>query len=90
MTSTPAAVRTSAADQTPTHRSTVALAMPNCRATLRRGTPSGTSRLINAQSSIEITHPISLGGLVSTVAMAYFERRRHEPRDVAASWRLAG
>jgi len=45
-------------------RSTVALPIPNCCATRRRGTPSGTSRLINAQSSTEITHPICLGGLV--------------------------
>jgi hypothetical protein len=30
----------------------------------RRGTPSATSRLINAQSCAEITHLICLGGLV--------------------------
>jgi hypothetical protein len=33
-------------------------------AVCRRGTPSATSRLINAQSSAEITHLICLGGLV--------------------------
>jgi hypothetical protein len=45
-------------------RSTVDRPIPSCRATCRRGTPSATSRLINAQSSTEITHPICLGGLV--------------------------
>jgi hypothetical protein len=35
-------------------------------------TPSATSHRINAQSSTEITRPICLGGLVSTVAMASF------------------
>jgi hypothetical protein len=47
-----------------TARSTVARPIPNCLATCRRGTPSATSRLINAQSSTEITHPICLGGLI--------------------------
>lgn len=45
-------------------RSTVARPIPSRRATCRRGTPSATSRLIRAQSSTEITHPICLGGLV--------------------------
>ena len=43
----------------------------------RRGTPSATSRLTNAQSSTEITHPICLGGL--GFARRYglvFKRRR--------------
>lgn len=41
--------------------STVDLPIPSCLATCRRGTPSATSRLINAQSSTEITHPICSG-----------------------------
>ncbi|GAA1971523.1 hypothetical protein GCM10009776_37990 [Microbacterium deminutum] len=44
--------------------STVDRPIPNCLATCRCGTPSATSRRINAQSSTEITHPICLGGLV--------------------------
>ena len=58
--------------------STVARPIPNCRATCRRGTPSATSRLINAQSSTEITHPICLGGLVFDRRYCLvFKRRRH-------------
>ena len=61
-----------------TARSTVARPIPNCRATCRRGTPSATSRLINAQSSTEITHPICLGGLVFDRRYGLvFKRRRH-------------
>jgi hypothetical protein len=56
----------------PDDRPTVARPIPNCRATCRRGTPSATSRRINAQSSTEITHPICLGGPFPTVAMASF------------------
>jgi hypothetical protein len=60
-----------------TARSTVARPIPNCRATCRRGTPSATSRLINAQSSTEITHPICLGGLVFDRRYGLvFKRRR--------------
>jgi hypothetical protein len=44
--------------------STVDRPIPSCLATCRCGTPSATSRRINAQSSTEITHPICLGGLV--------------------------
>lgn len=44
--------------------STVDRPIPNCLATCRCGTPSATSRRINAQYSTEITHPICLGGLV--------------------------
>jgi hypothetical protein len=62
-------------------RSTVARPIPNCRATRRRGTPSATSRLINAQSSTEITHPICLGGLVFDRRYGLiFERCRQEPQ----------
>ena len=58
-------------------RSTVARPIPSCRATCRRGTPSATSRLINAQSSTEITHPICLGGLVFDRRYGLvFKRRR--------------
>ena len=49
-------------------RATVDLPIPSCRATCRCGTPSATSRRINAQSSTEITQPICLSGLI-------FERR---------------
>jgi len=67
-------------------RSTVALPIPNCCATRRRGTPSGTSRLINAQSSTEITHPICLGGLVFDRRYGLvFKRRRHFRRQGGAS-----
>jgi len=60
-------------------RSTVARPIPNCRATCRRGTPSATSRLINAQSSTEITHPICLGGLVFDRRYGLvFKRRRQQ------------
>jgi hypothetical protein len=60
-----------------TARSTVARPIPNCRATCRRGTPSATSRLINAQSSTEITHPICLGGLAFDRRYGLvFKRRR--------------
>ena len=53
-----------------TARSTVA--RPHIPATCRFGTQPATSRLIKAQSSIEITHPLCPGGLV-------FERRRYPP-----------
>ncbi len=47
------------------------------RATCRCGTPSATSRRTKAQSSIEITHPICLGGLVFSRRYGLvFERRR--------------
>jgi hypothetical protein len=63
-------------------RSTVARPIPNCLATRRRGTPSATSRLINAQSSTEITHPICLGGLVFDRRYGLvFKRCRHCPSE---------
>lgn len=46
-----------------TARATVARPTPRSLATCRCGTPSATSRRINAQSSTEITHPICPGGL---------------------------
>jgi hypothetical protein len=61
-----------------TAAATVARAIPNCLATCRCGIPSATSRLINAQSSTEITHPICLGGLDFERRYGLtFERRRH-------------
>ena len=67
-------------------RSTVARPIPKSRATCRCGTPSATSRRINAQSSTEITHPICLGGLVFDRRYGLiFERRRHVDRPVAAA-----
>jgi hypothetical protein len=58
-------------------RSTVDRPIPNSLATCRRGTPSATSRLINAQSSTEITHPICLSGLIFNRRYGLiFERRR--------------
>jgi hypothetical protein len=66
-------------------RSTVDRPIPSCRATCRRGTPSATSRLINAQSSTEITHPICLGGLVFNRRYGLvFERRRQKVHGI---WR---
>ena len=71
------AARTSAARSEATARSTVARPIPRSRATCRRGTPSATSRRINAQSSTEITHPICLGGLVFDRRYGLvFKRRR--------------
>jgi hypothetical protein len=67
-------------------RSTVARPIPNCLATRRRGTPSATSRLINAQSSTEITHPICLGGLVFDRRYGLvFKRRRQRPGQTRAT-----
>jgi hypothetical protein len=61
-------------------RTTVDLPMPRFRATCRCGTPSATSRRINAQSSTEITHPICMGGLDFERRYGLtFERRRHQP-----------
>ena len=59
-------------------RATVDLPTPKSRATRRCGTPSATSRRINAQSSTEITHPICLGGVIFERRYGLvFERRRH-------------
>jgi hypothetical protein len=56
---------------------TVDLPTPRSRATCRCGTPSATSRRINAQSSTEITQPICLGGLIFDRHYGLiFERRR--------------
>jgi hypothetical protein len=61
-----------------TAAATVARAMPRSLATCRCGTPSATSRRINAQSSTEITHPICLGGRVFERRYGLtFERRPH-------------
>ena len=61
-----------------TARATVDRPTPKSRATWRCGTPSATSRRIKAQSSIEITHPICLGGLVFDRRYGLvFKRRRH-------------
>jgi hypothetical protein len=58
-------------------RATVDLPIPRFRATCRCGTPSATSRRINAQSSTEITHPICMGGLDFERRHGLtFERRR--------------
>src|SRR5690242_4173009 len=58
--------------------------MPRSRATWRCGTPSATSRRIRAQSSIEITHPICLGGLVFDRRYGLvFKRRRHKSLSVS-------
>jgi hypothetical protein len=65
-------------------RSTVARPMPSCFATRRRGTPSATSRLINAQSSTEITHPICLGGLVFDRRYGLVFKRRRQLEQMAA------
>lgn len=65
-----------------TARSTVALPIPRSRATCRRGTPSATSRRINAQSSTEITHPICPGGLVFERRYGLIFERRRQPRSM--------
>lgn len=60
-----------------TARSTVARPTPKSRATCRFGTPSATSRLINAQSSTVITDPVCPGGVVFDRSYGpIFERRR--------------
>ena len=67
-----------------TARATVDLPIPSSRATCRCGTPTATSRRINAQSSTEITHPTCLGGLIFKRRYGLiFERRRHTP---ATTW----
>jgi hypothetical protein len=68
-----------------TARSPVARPIPNCLATCRRGTPSATSRLINAQSSTEITHPSVWVALFSTVGTASFSTVADTAGQVAQS-----
>jgi len=63
-----------------TARATVDRPTPRSLATCRCGTPSATSRRINAQSSTEITHPLCPGGLRFDRRYGLvFERRRHLP-----------
>jgi hypothetical protein len=62
--------------------STVDRPIPSCLATCRLGTPSATSRLINAQSSTEITHPICLGGLVFARRYGLVFNRRRQSSDL--------
>jgi hypothetical protein len=48
--------------------------------------PSATSRLINAQSSTEITHPICLGGLIFDRRHGLVFKRCRHPGRGARSW----